>query len=224
MSYKKLVRDKIPEIIKQKEHKEAIVRILDDNEYLFELNRKIKEELNEYLESGDIEELADLEEVLRAILDSKGVTYEEFEKIRQEKVEFYFAQIKKLFEGLKMVLSSSTDFSLYHTLMEISKESKVYDNFEQTLKNNTVAEYCRTNIYETVKEIFIPEQEVMQKALLSYAKDKNFDMHKFVSENRAEILKKYMETPLAKIDKEKKYSLIESIKYTHDVFNNISID
>ena len=45
-----------------------------------------QEELAEYLESGDVEELADLEEVLRAILDSKGVTYEEFDKIRQEKV------------------------------------------------------------------------------------------------------------------------------------------
>jgi hypothetical protein len=108
--------------------------------------------------------------------------------------------------------------------MEISKESKVYDSFEQTLKNNTVAEYCRTNIYETVKEIFIPEQEVMQKALLSYAKDKNFDMHKLVSEGRAEILKQYMQTPLALINKEKKYSLIESIKYAHDVFEDISID
>ena len=53
---------------------------------MFELNKKIKEELNEYLESGEIEELADLEEVLRAILDSKSVSYEEFEKIRQEKV------------------------------------------------------------------------------------------------------------------------------------------
>ena len=104
MSYKKLVRDKIPEIIKQKEHKEAIVRILDDNEYLFELNRKIKEELNEYLESGDIVELADLEEVLRAILDSKGVTYEEFEKIRQEKVKKRGAFKDKIYlEGVKEI-------------------------------------------------------------------------------------------------------------------------
>ena len=47
---------------------------------------KIQEELAEYLESGDVEELADLEEVLRAILDINGITYEEFEKIRQEKV------------------------------------------------------------------------------------------------------------------------------------------
>ena len=61
-------------------------RILNDEEYIIELNKKIQEELTEYLESGEIEELADLEEVLRAILDSKGVSYEEFEKIRQDKV------------------------------------------------------------------------------------------------------------------------------------------
>jgi predicted house-cleaning noncanonical NTP pyrophosphatase (MazG superfamily) len=42
--------------------------------------------LIKYLESGEIEELADLEEVLRAILDSKSVSYEEFERIRKEKV------------------------------------------------------------------------------------------------------------------------------------------
>ena len=84
--YKKLVRDKIPQIIERNEGRACKTRILDDEEYLEELNKKIKEELIEYLESGEIEELADLEEVLRAILDSKGVTYEEFEKIRQEKV------------------------------------------------------------------------------------------------------------------------------------------
>lgn len=86
MSYQKLVRDKIPEIIMQNDGKESITRILGDEEYLLELNMKIQEELAEYLESGEIEELADLEEVLRAILDCKGVTYEEFEKIRKSKV------------------------------------------------------------------------------------------------------------------------------------------
>lgn len=86
MSYHKLVRDKIPQIIERNEGRSSKTRILDDEEYLEELNKKIQEELNEYLESGEIEELADLEEVLRAILDSKGVSYEEFEQIRQEKV------------------------------------------------------------------------------------------------------------------------------------------
>ena len=86
MGYHKLVRDKIPQIIERNEGRSCITRKLNDNEYLVELNKKIQEELAEYLESGEIEELADLEEVLRAILDVKGVSYEEFEKIRQEKV------------------------------------------------------------------------------------------------------------------------------------------
>lgn len=86
MGYNKLVRDKIPSIIERNEGRSCKTRILNDDEYIIELNRKIQEELNEYLECGEIEELADLEEVLRAILDSKGVSYEEFEKIRLEKV------------------------------------------------------------------------------------------------------------------------------------------
>lgn len=87
MSYNKLVRDKIPEIILKNDNKQAKTRKLSDEEYIFELNKKIQEELSEYLESGDVEELADLEEVLRAILDYKDVSYEEFEKIRLSKVE-----------------------------------------------------------------------------------------------------------------------------------------
>lgn len=102
MSYNKLVRDKIPDIIKQNEGKESIIRILNNDEYLVELNKKIKEELNEYLESGEIEELADLEEVLRAILDVKGVSYDDFEKIRQGKVNKRGAFKDKIYlEGIK---------------------------------------------------------------------------------------------------------------------------
>ena len=82
----KLVRDKIPQIIEDN-NETCKTRILSDEEYLLELNEKIQEELQEYLESGDIEELADLEEVLRAILEVKGYSYEEFEKIRNQKVE-----------------------------------------------------------------------------------------------------------------------------------------
>ena len=67
-----------------------------------ELNKKIKEELEEYLESGDIEELADLEEVLRAILDAKKVSYEQFEEIRKNKVEKRGAFKNKIYlEGVQ---------------------------------------------------------------------------------------------------------------------------
>ena len=85
--YNKLVRDKIPEIILKNDGKECKTRILNDDEYLNSLNTKLQEELKEYLESGDVEELADLEEVLLAVLDAKKVSHDEFEKIRLSKVQ-----------------------------------------------------------------------------------------------------------------------------------------
>ena len=85
--YNKLVRDKIPQIIAEKDKAPCTTKILNDQEYLESLNTKLQEELKEYLESGDIEELADLEEVLRAILDAKNVSYNNFETIRQAKVD-----------------------------------------------------------------------------------------------------------------------------------------
>ena len=95
IEYNKLVRDKIPEII-ESSGKKCDIEVLNDEQYLEYLNRKIMEEVKEYLESGEIEELADLEEVLRAILNTKNVTYEKFEKIRIAKVDKRGAFEKKL--------------------------------------------------------------------------------------------------------------------------------
>lgn len=95
--YNKLVRDKIPAIINADNGKTCKIRILSDEEYLKELNTKMQEELKEYLESGEVEELADLEEVLRGILDAKNVSYENFEKIRKLKVEKRGAFKEKIF-------------------------------------------------------------------------------------------------------------------------------
>lgn len=83
--YNKLVRDKIPEICKSN-NETPIIRVLGDEEYLKELNTKLLEEVKEYLESGEVEEIADIEEVLRAILEFKNVSYQDFEKIRFDKV------------------------------------------------------------------------------------------------------------------------------------------
>jgi len=83
-TYNKLVRDKIPEIISSS-NKTCTTRILSDREYLDELNKKLKEELNEYLESKDLEELADIEEVIRGILKANYLEYEDLEKVRIKK-------------------------------------------------------------------------------------------------------------------------------------------
>ena len=80
----KLVRDKIPEII-EASGKACVCETLDDESYALMLNEKLLEETREYLQSGSIEELADLCEVVHAILDNRGVTPAGFERVRLDK-------------------------------------------------------------------------------------------------------------------------------------------
>lgn len=94
--YNKLVRDKIEEIMISNGAK-PITRILSDEEYKKELDKKLLEEVKEYLESGEIEELADIEEVILAILNTKGKTKENLEEIRKNKVLKRGAFHKKMF-------------------------------------------------------------------------------------------------------------------------------
>ncbi|HAI86859.1 MAG TPA: hypothetical protein DCL63_07705 [Firmicutes bacterium] len=70
--YDKLVRDRIPEII-ESSGKKAVTRIADDAEYLSYLRRKLSEEVDEYTASGDVEELADILEVISALGRQAGV-------------------------------------------------------------------------------------------------------------------------------------------------------
>ena len=84
--YNKLVRDKIIDII-EADGRKAEYRILDNVEFRNELNKKLQEEVHEYLEDNNVEELADIVEVIYAILDSKNVSIDEFETIRKLKVK-----------------------------------------------------------------------------------------------------------------------------------------
>lgn len=84
INYNKLIRDKIPEIIKDSGKTPIVERVT--NEKLLELlNYKLIEELEEYNSSGEVEELADLVELIYGILKYKGVSIDEFESIRKEK-------------------------------------------------------------------------------------------------------------------------------------------
>ena len=82
--YNKLVRDKIPEII-EVSGKTCETEILSDEEYLKMLDKKLDEELAEYHQEQNIEELADLLEVLYATAKARGYSIEELEKVRVEK-------------------------------------------------------------------------------------------------------------------------------------------
>jgi len=93
--YNKLIRDKIPQIIEQS-GKQAIIEEVSGKNYLELLNAKLGEELQEYLDSESVEELADLVEVVYAILDDKNISLQEFELIRKQKVQERGAFKKKL--------------------------------------------------------------------------------------------------------------------------------
>ena len=82
--YNKLVRDRIPEII-ETDGKTCITEILSDAQYLEMLDAKLNEELAEYQESKSLEELADLLEVMRAVVKARGWSWEQLEQVRQEK-------------------------------------------------------------------------------------------------------------------------------------------
>ncbi|OGJ20033.1 hypothetical protein A3K73_03940 [Candidatus Pacearchaeota archaeon RBG_13_36_9] len=85
MKYNKLVRDKIPEIIKEN-GKIPKVHTASDGEYLAKLKEKLQEEVGEFLKDGNPEELADILEAIYAIKDFK-FEKEDLEAIRKSKEE-----------------------------------------------------------------------------------------------------------------------------------------
>jgi predicted house-cleaning noncanonical NTP pyrophosphatase (MazG superfamily) len=88
--YNKLVRDRIPEIIKSS-CKLCKIRILHEDEYVQELRKKAFEELEEYMSVKDdetaIEELVDVLEIIHALAEYHGVSIEKVEKVRVQKAE-----------------------------------------------------------------------------------------------------------------------------------------
>ena len=89
MSYNKLVRDKIPDIIKSN-GEIPITRILSDDEYKQELEKKLLEEYHEVLEasgSNRIEELADMLEVISSLAKLEGESLDKVIEVSHQKVK-----------------------------------------------------------------------------------------------------------------------------------------
>lgn len=82
--YNKLVRDRIPEIIKSN-GQTCICEVLQDGDYLRKLDEKLNEECGEYQESKSIDELADILEVVYAIASARGYSVKELEQTRSGK-------------------------------------------------------------------------------------------------------------------------------------------
>jgi len=84
MKYDKLVRDKIPEIVRSK-GKVPVTHVASEREYWEKLKEKLKEEVDEFLKNDKKEELSDILEVIYAMCDLKKIRRERLELLRKRK-------------------------------------------------------------------------------------------------------------------------------------------
>ena len=80
----KLVRNKIPQIIRE-DGNQPKIRTLSDSEYLIELDNKLNEEIAEYQADKSLEELVDVMEVIYAICDARGYSINDLMRLKEKK-------------------------------------------------------------------------------------------------------------------------------------------
>lgn len=84
--YDKLVRDRIPEVIRAA-GKECETSVVSGKKKTELLEKKLMEEFGEFLEAKNLEELADIMEVLFGLAEDLGYSEEDLVRAREEKKE-----------------------------------------------------------------------------------------------------------------------------------------
>ena len=91
---KKLVRDLIPALIAENGRRCSFYQA-GEEEFLSRLQEKLKEEVEEFIASGKIEELADIVEVLKAFASIYQFSEEEIAQVRLQKMKTNGAFLKR---------------------------------------------------------------------------------------------------------------------------------
>ena len=147
--YNKLVRDKIPEII-EKSCKTCTIETLADEKYIAMLEAKLTEELAEYQESKSLEELADLLEVMGAVVKARGYSWDELTEVRKNKREARGGFEKKLllkevFENVRSQTESEASSQMKKQPANAGKpwtemeEDKLLDEFDSKMSLAEIA-------------------------------------------------------------------------------------
>ncbi|NHK33024.1 MAG: phosphoribosyl-ATP pyrophosphohydrolase [Asgard group archaeon] len=84
-NHNKLVRDNIPSIIEKSGRKVDFRQSKNREELLSLLGLKLIEESKEYVQNQNIEELADIMEILCSILDLTNTSFDTLQEIRRKK-------------------------------------------------------------------------------------------------------------------------------------------
>jgi predicted house-cleaning noncanonical NTP pyrophosphatase (MazG superfamily) len=95
MQYNKLIRDNIPEIIISKGGT-PVTHVATAAEFEVKLLEKLAEEVQEFTESKSAEEMADIQEVLKALYEHYGLQAEVIEDLRWKKAAERGAFTKRL--------------------------------------------------------------------------------------------------------------------------------
>jgi len=80
----KLVRDRIPEIIK-KSGNTCVHSVLSESEYDFHLIAKLQEELSEFADTPCLDEAADIYEVFMSMLENWKLSFQDVEAVAETK-------------------------------------------------------------------------------------------------------------------------------------------
>lgn len=154
--YNKLVRDKIPEEI-EKQGKQYKFEILKDSEYEKELDKKLLEEVNEYISCHEEKEMADIMEVLKAIKKFRQISDENIEKIRKAKEEKKGGFYNKIY--LKEVIENTNKYE------ENNKKSTQEGLLEKIDKTSSLAE-IQDYIRSVIRIRGFENEEIEKKMLL----------------------------------------------------------
>lgn len=97
--HRKLIRDKIPEVIEANNGKYEL-RAMEEDEFRKELKKKLIEEVKEMIEAEKSElrkELADVLELIKSIGESENISFELIEEKQKQRREERGGFKKKLF-------------------------------------------------------------------------------------------------------------------------------
>ena len=215
-NYNKLVRDKIPEEINNMEGRKASYKILNDNEYIQELNKKLFEEAHEFIEEHSVEELADLMEVIYAIMKIENISSNEVEIARKQK-----NKKKGSFKNKVYLINVEQEQIDEHEEKELNKEwrKNILSN-----TNNTIFICDTRELIEQIQRINILNYEDLKKiANRTVMIDKNYTSElKQIIIDKADIIKLNNLKEKYNNDEKIKKELLTEIKEIASYYGTIS--